>query len=214
MNVPVEHFLTVWAVLAMNIASPGPNVLNTMTTAMGSGRAAGMASAAGVALGVGAWCLAMTLGMAALFDAVPWSRTALTITAIGLLLWFASRFLRNAWTGYHSGPTTRLKGRAGIGLRASFLRSLAVNATNPKALTTWVLILALFPVARASRGDIAILGLGAAFIGFSLHALYALAFSTGPATRAYLRAAPAINAGVAVFFIGFAVKLTAGLLPG
>jgi threonine/homoserine/homoserine lactone efflux protein len=212
MSVPIEHFLTVWVVLAMNIASPGPNVLNTMTTAMGSGRGPGLASAAGVGLGIGGWCLAMTLGVAALFDAVPVARTLLTVVAIALLVWFICRFLRNAWIGYHNRTDTRLAGQRGIDIRASFLRSLSINATNPKALTTWVLILALFPVARAQGPDIAILGLGAAAIGFTLHAVYAVAFSTGPATRAYLRAAPAINAGVAIFFAGFAIKLALGLI--
>ena len=212
MAIPVEYFLTVWAVLAINIASPGPNVLNTMTTAMGSGRGSGLASAAGVGIGIGGWCLAMTLGMAALFDAVPRARTVLTLIAIGLLLWFAGRFLRNAVIGYRNRSDARLAGQKGLSIRASFLRSLLVNATNPKALTTWVLILALFPVARANGTDIALLGLGAAAIGFAIHAVYAMVFSTGPAMRAYLRAAPAINAGVALFFTAFAVKLIIGLI--
>lgn len=210
MTLSLAPFLTVWAVLAMNIASPGPNVLNTITSAMGSGRQAGLASAAGVALGIGFWCLAMTLGMAGLFQAVPVARKALTVLAIGLLLWFASRYLRTAWTGWHHGAD-RVAGRAGLAPGASFLRSLAVNATNPKALTTWVLILSLFPVAEARAGDIAVLGLGAAALAFSIHAVYALAFSTAPAARIWSRLSPAISAGVGLFFIAFAAKLMADL---
>lgn len=212
MSLTFAPFLTVWAVLAMNIASPGPNVLNTITTAMGSGRGPGLASAAGVALGVGLWCLGMTLGMAALFQAVPAMRTVLTVIATGLLLWFAARYLGTAWAGWRHG-TQRIAGRAGLGARASFLRSLSVNAMNPKALTTWVVILSLFPVARAHAGDIALLGAGAAAIAFSIHAGYALAFSTPPAARVWLRLAPLINAGVGIFFAGFAAKLALGLLP-
>jgi threonine/homoserine/homoserine lactone efflux protein len=210
-SLPLAPFLTVWAVLAMNIASPGPNVLNTITTAMGSGRAAGLASAVAVAVGVGLWCLGMTLGMAALFLALPATRTFLTLIAIFLLLWFATRYLRNAWQGWR-GTSARLAGRQGLSPAASFLRSLSVNALNPKALTTWVLILTLFPVARAHAGDIALLCIGASSIAFAIHAAYAVAFSTAPAARAYLRAAPAINAAVGIFFTGFAVKLATGLL--
>ncbi len=208
MNLAFAPFLTVWAVLAMNIASPGPNVLNTITTAMGSGRGPGLASAAGVALGVGLWCLGMTLGMAALFQAVPATRILLTVIAIGLLLWFASRYLRAGWR--HGAQ--RIAGRTGLGVRASFLRSLSVNALNPKALTTWVVILSLFPVARAHAGDIALLGAGAAAIAFTIHAGYALAFSTPPAARVWLRLAPVINGGVGIFFTGFALKLALGLI--
>lgn len=212
MSLPLAPFLTVWTVLAMNIASPGPNVLNTITTAMGSGRAAGLASAAAVALGIGIWCVGMTLGMAALFLALPAARAILTVIAICLLLWFASRYLRAAWQGWR-GTGKKLAGRSGLSLRAAFLRSLSVNALNPKALTTWVLILTLFPVARAGAGDIALLCAGASAIAFAIHAAYAVAFSTAPAARAYLRAAPVINGAVGLFFAGFAVRLAAGLLP-
>jgi threonine/homoserine/homoserine lactone efflux protein len=211
-SLPLAPFLTVWAVLAMNIASPGPNVLNTITAAMGSGRAAGIASAVAVAVGVGLWCIGMTLGMAALFLALPATRTILTVIAICLLLWFASRYLRTAWQGWR-GTGGRLTGRPGLSLRASFLRSLSVNALNPKALTTWVLILTLFPVARAGAGDITLLCAGASAIAFAIHSAYAVAFSTAPAARTYLRAAPVINGAVGVFFTGFAIKLAVGLLP-
>lgn len=213
MTLPLAPFLTVWAVLAMNIASPGPNVLNTITSAMGSGRRAGFASAAGVALGVGIWCLAMTLGMAAVFQAVPATRQAMTVVAICLLLWFAGRYLRAASDGWKGGAAG-IAGRAGLDARRSFLRSLSVNAMNPKALTTWVVILSLFPVAQARGGDIAVLGLGAATLAFTIHAGYALAFSTAPAARLWARLAPAISALVGLFFTGFAVRLAAGLFSG
>lgn len=208
---PAHEFLTVWAILAVNILSPGPNVLNTITTAMGSGRAAGIASALGVGLGIGIWCLGMTLGMAAVFRTFPATRIALTVLGIGLLLWFASRYLRNAWTG-RRGAGAAFAGRAGLSFRASFLRSLSVNALNPKALTTWVAILTLFPVARAGAGDVLLLWAGTACLAFTIHTGYALAFSTDPAARFYLNAAPAVNAGVGIFFVAFALKLLTGLL--
>ena len=212
-TLPLAPFLAVWAVLAMNIASPGPNVLNTIASALGSGRKAGLASAAGVAVGIGLWCLGMTLGMAAVFQAVPVARTALTLLAIGLLLWFASRYLRAAVAGWQGG-TGRVTGRSGLTARASFTRSLAVNAMNPKALTTWVVILSLFPASEARAGDIAVLGLGAATLAFSIHAGYALAFSTAPAARLWARLAPAISAAVGLFFAGFAARLALGLAAG
>ncbi|MCB2116945.1 MAG: LysE family transporter [Rhodobacteraceae bacterium] len=211
MTLPIQPFLSVWTVLAVNVLSPGPNVLNTMMSAMGSGRAAGLASALGVALGVGLWCLAMTLGMAALFEAVPAARQGLTGLAVALLAWFAARYLRAAWNGFRGGQG-RIAAHAGLGPRASFLRSLSVNATNPKALTTWVVILSIFPVAHAAPADIAVLCLGASLIAFGIHAGYALAFSTGPALGLWRRIAPAISAAVGLFFLGFAARLAIGLL--
>jgi threonine/homoserine/homoserine lactone efflux protein len=210
-TLPFGAFLTVWTILALNIMSPGPNVLNTITTAMGSGRAAGFASAAAVGLGIGVWCLSMSLGMAALFAVVPYAAETLTVMAAGLLLWFASRYVRAGILGVAGRPVT-LSGVSGLDLRASFLRSLAVNATNPKALTTWIAILGIFPTAAARPGDIAILTLGACILSVSIHTVYASVFSTRRAAALYLRAAPVVNLAVGVFFIAFAVRLSAPLL--
>jgi threonine/homoserine/homoserine lactone efflux protein len=210
-TLPFGAFLTVWTILALNILSPGPNVLNTITTAMGSGRAAGFASAAAVGVGIGVWCLSMSLGMAAVFAVVPFAEETLTVMAAGLLVWFASRYVRAGLRGV-AGRAVSLSGVAGLDLRAAFLRSLAVNATNPKALTTWIAILGIFPVAAAAPGDIALLTAGACLLSLTIHAVYATVFSTRHAAALYLRAAPVINLAVGVFFVWFAVKLAAPLL--
>jgi threonine/homoserine/homoserine lactone efflux protein len=210
-TLPLGAFLTVWTILALNIMSPGPNVLNTITTAMGSGRTAGFASAAAVGVGIGVWCLSMSLGMAALFAVVPYAEETLTVMAAGLLLWFASKYLRAGFRGL-TGREGTLKGVAGLGLRDAFLRSLAVNATNPKALTTWIAILGIFPTGAARPADIALLTAGACALSLSIHTVYAAVFSTRQAAAFYLRSAPVINLAVGVFFTGFAVKLAAPLL--
>ena len=211
MTLPLGAFLTVWTILALNIASPGPNVLNTITTAMGSGRPAGLASAGGVGVGIGIWCIGMSLGMAAVFAVVPYAEESLTVLAAGLLVWFAVRYLRAGIRGAR-GSAGALHGVAGLGPGASFRRSLAVNATNPKALTTWIAILGIFPTAEARAGDIALLTLGACLLSLSIHTVYAAVFSTRRAAALYLRAAPVINLAVGMFFLGFAVRLTAPLL--
>ena len=214
-TVALGHFATVWLFLAANIATPGPNVLNTIALAMGSGRRAGFGSALGVGLGIGLWCLATSLGFSAAFQRWPALQTGLTLAACGLLVWFASRYLRAAvrgWRARVAGMPTGLDARTGVGIGRAFLRSLSVNATNPKALTTWVAILAMFPVARADAGDIALLCAGACLLSFSIHSLYALAFSTPLAARAYLRAAPAIQTAVGLFFLVFAARLAVGAL--
>lgn len=212
---PLAEFLTVWAFLAFNIATPGPNVLNTIASAIGSGRAAGLGSAVGVGLGIGVWCLGMSLGVAAVFARVPVVQTGMTALAVSLLIWFASRYLRAARTGWQAARqgAPRLVERKGQGFAAAFLRSLSINFANPKALTTWLAVVSIFPTARATGADIVLLCAGACALSFSIHSAYAVAFSTTAAARAYLRAAPAINAGVGVVFLAFALRLAVPLLP-
>lgn len=211
MTLPLAQFATVWAFLALNIASPGPNVLNTIALALGSGRIAAIGSACGVGLGISVWCLGMSLGMAGLFVAVPPMKIAMTVLAVGLLGLFSTRYLRAAWAGWRGGPA--LISRGGLSFWGGFRRSLAVNALNPKALTSWLAVLSLFPVARATPGDLALLCAGACTIAFGLHAAYALAFSTPAAARIYGRIGWAISGAAGLFFAVFAVKLAMTLAP-
>ncbi|AWB49879.1 hypothetical protein HYN69_16410 [Gemmobacter aquarius] len=209
---PWHDFLTVWVFLAANIASPGPNVLNTIALAIGSGRAAGFGSAAGVGLGIGLWCLSMTLGVATVLTVIPGATLALTLTAVGLLLWFAWRYAKAAVAGFRDRGTARPTRNDGAGFATGFRRSLAVNALNPKALTSWLAVLAMFPTTRATAADIALLCAGACALSFGLHAAYTMAFSTPAALRAYLRAGWVLHATAAVMFTGFAVRLLIGLI--
>lgn len=211
MTLGLGAFLTVWAFLGVNILSPGPNVINTIAAAMGGGRAAGIASAAGVGLGIGGWCLGMSLGMAAVFSALPQARLLLTLVALGLLGLFASRYLAAAWAGWRGQRRGLPAAMPPMGLRAAFLRSLAVNALNPKALTTWIAILAIFPLARAGAGDIALLCAGACALSFTIHTGYAMLFSTPGAARFYLRWGWAVSGAAGCFFVAVAVKLALAL---
>jgi len=207
MTLPLSDFLPVWGFLAANIVSPGPNVLNTIALAMGSGRGAGMGSASGVGLGIGMWCIVMTLGASAVIGAVPHLQVALTVVAAGLLLWFAWRYFRAALAGRRARTMRLPSASEGLSFRDGFRRALVVNAINPKALTSWLAILGLFPVARASAADVAILCAGACLLSFSIHSLYTLAFSSPAAVRAYLRAGWALQALAGVLFTGFALRL-------
>lgn len=219
-SLPWAEFLAVWAFLALNILTPGPNVMNTIALSMGSGRLAGMGAALGTGVGIGLWCLGMLLGATALLAAVPAVRLVMTALAAALLVWFALRYLRAARSGFiarRRGLPPVPQGRRGAGLGSGFWRALMVLMTNPKALTTWLAVAGIFPVARATGADIALLCLGACLMAAAIHAVYALVFSTPAATRVWLKAAPALNLGVGLFFLGFALMLTSGLvaeLPG
>lgn len=207
---PLSAFVTVWLFLAANIASPGPNVLNTVALAMGSGRRAGLGSACGVGIGIGVWCLTMVLGVGAALRLVPAAQAVLTVAAAGLLLLFSLRYLRAAWHGWQARGMAVPDGQRGAGFGTGFRRALAVVAVNPKALTSWLAVLGMFPVAEAGAGDVALLCLGACLLSFSIHGIYMILFSTAPALRFYLRAGWVLQATAGVLFAGFALRLVAG----
>ena len=213
-SLPAGEFLAAWGFLAMNVLTPGPNVLNTIALAIGSGRRAALGAALGTGIAITAWCLGMILGAAALLAAVPVARVVMTLVAVGLLVWFSSRYLRNARAGFRArrrGDPPAPHARSGARARDGMLRAMSIMMLNPKALTTWLTMTAVFPVARATGGDIAVLCIGACAVAAAIHALYALAFSTPAAARGFLRAAPVINLCVGLFFAGFAATLLLSL---
>ncbi|MCU0814920.1 MAG: LysE family transporter [Cypionkella sp.] len=203
-------FLPVWGFLAANIVTPGPNVLTTIALSMGSGRRAGLGSALGVGLGISWWCLGTTLGMSAILRVLPGVEQVLTLAAVGLLCWFAFRYFRAAWGGFRARAMRLPAQSEGVSFAGGFRRAILINAVNPKALTTWLAILGLFPVARAGGADIALLCLGACALSFGIHSAYALAFSSPAAARAYLRAGWLLQGLAGALFAGFALRLVAG----
>lgn len=197
----------VWGFFALNVLSPGPNVFNTIGIALGSGRRAGLGAAIGVGPGVALWGVAAVLGISALFAVWPAAQTLLTLAGGLLLLVFGSRYLRRAMA--RGGD--RVHARRGITPAAAFLATLAVLATNPKALTTWLLILSLFPAGETPPLARVVLVAGMAAIATTIHIGYALLFSTRAAAAIYARAAPVIDAGVGLFFLTVGVRIIAGL---
>ena len=202
---PWAEMVAAWIVFAGNLLSPGPNVLNTIAIALGSGRRVAMAVVPAVGLGVLVWGAAAVLGAAALFQERPWLAPALSALGGGLLLWFAWRY---AGTALRWGPA-KAEGRL-MAPREAFARTLGILATNPKALTTWLVLVSIFPVASASPAAMAVMIAGSVLVACACHAAYALLFSTRPAAAAYLRAGRWINAGVAVFFAGLGATLLLG----
>lgn len=197
---PLSSFVLVWSIVALNTTTPGPNVVNTIATAMSAGRRAGLGAAAGVAIGVALWCLGSSLGFATLFAAFPGAARAMAFVASGLLGWLALRALRLAWQGFHGARKGLPQAAAQVGFAQALVRAVMISATNPKVLTTWLSIATLFPVAQARAADIALLTAGSALIGLFFHSTYATVFSTAPAVRFYMRAGWVIYLISGVFF--------------
>ena len=204
---PLSSFVLVWSIVALNTTTPGPNVVNTIATAMSAGRRAGLGAAAGVAIGIMLWCLGSSLGFATLFAAFPGAARVMAIVAAGLLGWLALRALLLAWHGFRGARKGLPQAPASLSFGRALVRAVMISATNPKVLTTWLSIATLFPVAQAGAADIAVLTAGSALIGLFFHSTYATVFSTGPAVRFYLRAGWVIYLVSGLFFAVLAASM-------
>jgi threonine/homoserine/homoserine lactone efflux protein len=195
MSLPWPEIATALAVFGANVLSPGPNVFNTIAIALGSGRRAALMVVPAVALGVLICAAAAILGAAVLFRQFPAMEAGLTALGGGLLIWFAFRYLRRAWFWSDTIGQNRV-----VTPREAFAITLGILATNPKALTTWLVLVSIFPAGSADTDAVAVMIVGASAVAALGHLAYALAFSTRPAAQAYARIGRWINAGVGVFF--------------
>ncbi|MBV6758823.1 LysE family translocator [Rhodococcus opacus] len=130
--------LGVAAIALGMVLTPGPNMLYLVSRSITQGRAAGLVSLAGVALGFLCYLAAAALGISAVFSAVPQAYTALKLAGACYLGWLAWQALR---PGGHApfAPARALPRDSSARL---FLMGLTTNLLNPKIA---VMYLALIP---------------------------------------------------------------------
>jgi threonine/homoserine/homoserine lactone efflux protein len=126
------------AATALGLAlTPGPNMMYLVSRSVGQGRAAGLISLAGTAVGFAVYLMAVNLGLAVVFVAVPWLYVGLKATGVLYVGYLACQALRsNRMTPFQVDalrydPAATLLGKG-----------LLTNLLNPK---TAAIYLALIP---------------------------------------------------------------------
>ncbi|MEU8226273.1 LysE family translocator [Kribbella sp. NPDC048915] len=152
------------AVIAFGlVVTPGPNMIYLVSRSVSQGRAAGLISLAGVAVGFLCYLLAAVLGISAVFLAVPALYTTVKLLGAAYLLWLA-------WT------TLRPGGRSVFAVgelpvdrtRRLFLMGLMTNLLNPKIAVLYIALIPQFVDPGAGRVWLQSLILGAVQIGVAL----------------------------------------------
>ena len=133
-----------WAVAG---GSPGPATLAISGAAMGGGRAAGLAMAAGVVAGSASWGVAAGLGMSALMLANAWIFEVIRYLGAGYLLYLAVKSLRSALKG--GGLTMQT-----VSVERLFVKGFLIHITNPKAILAWGAIYAIALPAGAGAAQV------------------------------------------------------------
>jgi threonine/homoserine/homoserine lactone efflux protein len=144
------------------IVTPGQDTALTIRNTLQGGRAAGIRTAAGVALGQTAWALAAAAGVTALLRASEPAFLALRIAGAAYLVWLGALALRAALRG----SAACLPARRGAPLRQGLLSNLG----NPKMAIFFTSLLPQF-----GHSFPALLGLGLVFCALTLAWLSAYA---------------------------------------
>jgi amino acid exporter len=204
-SIYLPGILLAYSACLLGLASPGPNVLAVLGTAMGEGRRAGIALALGIGAGSVLWALLTAAGLSALLASYAAALTVIKIAGGLYLLWLSFKAFRAAASAHAIATTVDRQKNP----RAYVLRGLAIQMTNPKAVLAWIAIMSLGLRHDAPLWVVGAIVLGTSALSLVIHYLYAVAFSTPTMVRLYGRARRAIQATLGVFF-GFAgVKLLA-----
>lgn len=150
------------AALVLN-ATPGVDLLLTVSRTAQSGARAGAAAAVGICAGCAVHVLAAAFGLAALLAVSAQAFVLIKWVGAAYLLWLGLGMLRSAWRGAPStAPTVRRPGV--VSAMADFRRGLLTNLLNPKVALFMLAFLPQFIPAQSSHKTVAFLGLGALFI--------------------------------------------------
>ncbi|MEM7508782.1 MAG: LysE family transporter [Pseudomonadota bacterium] len=205
LSIYLPGILTAYAAFLLAIASPGPNILAVIGTAMGVGRGSGIALAMGVATGSFCWAVLTVIGLSALLATYAAALVAIKIFGGLYLLWLAYKAFRSA-ASKHDIEARELAGgrRTPVGYA---VRGFVIQMTNPKAALAWIAIISLGLAPGAPLWVGAVIVLGTFALSILIHCLYAVAFSTPVMVRIYGRARRAIQALLGVFFALAGIKL-------
>jgi threonine/homoserine/homoserine lactone efflux protein len=149
--VTVTQLLALGGVILLAAMSPGPDFVIVTRNAMVSGRRAGTACAAGIAVGVFTWAIVTVLGIAGLLAASAVAFTVVKLAGAAYLVLLGVRALLAARRGGYEAPT-QAPGRAAGGLLA-FRQGLVTNLLNPKVAVFFTALLPQFLPTTATTAD-------------------------------------------------------------
>ena len=156
----VTWFLFIAASLVL-IVTPGQDMLLVMSRSMAQGSAAGVATAAGVSVGLVGHTVLATLGLGAILRTSEWLFLALKLVGAAYLVYLGVQLLR---TKRHdlavSGGTPRPLGRL-------FFDGALSNVSNPKIAVFYFAFLPQFVLPEASHPTLSIFVLGLVFAGLT-----------------------------------------------
>lgn len=170
--IPASDLLVFAGASLLLVLTPGPNMLYLISRSICQGRRAGVISLMGVVLGFFVHMLAASLGLTALFMAVPMAFELLKWAGAAYLLWMAWQALRPGGAAAFANTTTLPPATT----PQLFAMGLLTSILNPKVA---IFYLSIFPqFVNAEYGSVLLqsLTLGMIQIGtsFSVNLLIAL----------------------------------------
>lgn len=192
--------------MLLGAMSPGPDFLIVTRNAMLSGRRAGVASAAGVALGVFVWAMLSGLGVAGLLAASAAAFTVVKLTGAVYLCYLGARALLAARRGAYEAAAQQVSADP-VGVRAGFRQGLLNNLLNPKAAVFFVALLPQFLPASPALADTGEVAAAATVVTLGWFVVLAVGIATLRRVLTRRRVRQLIDAATGTLLVGLGVRI-------
>jgi threonine/homoserine/homoserine lactone efflux protein len=206
----LAHALAFLGVAAVVICVPGPDTALTVRNALAGGRRAGVATAAGVAVGQAVWTLATGVGVAELLRASEPAFLVMKALGAGYLVALGLQSLRTA-----AGRSPGSGGRGwdapgepgGSGAARGLRQGVVSNLANPKMAAFFLSLLPQFATPETGAAGVVLLGLVFSLMTFGWLGLYSVAVDRARAALARTGVRRALDAVSGVVLVGFGARL-------
>ncbi len=203
--------LFMMAVFLLNL-TPGPDTAYIVARSVAQGRAAGIASAMGIAFGCCVHALLAAFGLTALIAASPAAFAVVQYAGAAYLIWLGVRLIVSARierdaSAHDPGRAEAQQVRT---MRRLFAQGMLTNLLNPKVVIFFLSFFPQFVHADASGRTGAFLLLGAIFVAMSTAYTCTLAWMAGSLTqrlRASARMQLWLQRGTGLAFVAIGCKL-------
>ena len=204
---------TLWAfagVAAVVIVTPGPDTALTVRNVLLGGRACGVATAAGVVIGLAVWTVAASAGIAALLVASEPAFVAVKLAGAAYLVFLGAHSLLAALRGRRAEAAGDAPGpralRPGSALRQGVLNDLG----NPKIAVFFTTLLPQFAPAHGPA-FVALLGFGLLFcvMTFAWLCVYSVVVARAGAALRRPRIRRALDAVMGAVLVALGVRVAA-----
>lgn len=186
------------------IATPGQDMILVMSRSIAQGAGIGVATAAGVSVGLVGHTVLATLGLGAILRTSEWLFVALKLVGAAYLVYLGVQLLRaGARELAVAGGTPRTLGR-------SFVDGALSNLSNPKIAVFYFAFLPQFVAADAAHPTLSVFTLGIVFAALTFLVKAPVGLGAG-LLSAWLRAHPKalawLHRGSGAVLVGLGVRL-------
>lgn len=186
------------------IVTPGQDMILVMSRSIAQGAGAGVATAAGVSVGLVGHTLLATLGLGALLRTSEWLFVALKLAGAAYLVWLGVQMLRTR------GAELAASSGAPRSLARLFFDGALSNVSNPKIAVFYFAFLPQFVQPGAAHPTLAVFALGLVFAALTFLVKGPVGLGAG-ALSGWLRARPQaltwLYRSSGVVLVGLGLKL-------